>query len=145
MQSPLRNPRHEAFAQALAMGKTADAAYAEAGFRPHRGSASRLRANANIAARVAAIQSAAARVTIEAIGLTEADFIGRLLREADHYGEGSSHGARVQAVKLIGDHLGLLKQKVRQGSDDLFARAIKEISARGSAIPVATACRVQGE
>jgi hypothetical protein len=52
----LLNPRHEAFAQALAKGKTADEAYAQAGYRPHRSNASRLSANDNIRARVAELQ-----------------------------------------------------------------------------------------
>ncbi|WP_461512257.1 hypothetical protein [Rhizobium mongolense] len=39
-------------AQALAKGKTADDAYAEAGFKPHRGNAARLSANESIRARV---------------------------------------------------------------------------------------------
>jgi len=32
----LKNPRHEAFAQALARGMSAAAAYGEVGFKPHR-------------------------------------------------------------------------------------------------------------
>ncbi|WP_455872862.1 hypothetical protein [Rhizobium yanglingense] len=39
----LKNARHEKFAQALAKGKTATEAYAEAGFKPHDGNAARLR------------------------------------------------------------------------------------------------------
>lgn len=56
----LPNPRHGSFAQALAKGKTADEAYALAGFKPHRSNASRLSANDNIRARVAELQSRAA-------------------------------------------------------------------------------------
>lgn len=135
---PLRNPRQEKFAQALAKGMTADAAYGSAGFKPHRSNASRLSAKDSIKARVAELQGHAARMTIEAVALTDADFVNRLLREADHYGEGASHSARVQAIKLIGDHLGLLKQKVEQGTPDRLAQAIAEINARGSAAPIAT-------
>lgn len=39
-------------AQALAKGKTADDAYGDAGFKPHRGNAARLSANESIRARV---------------------------------------------------------------------------------------------
>ena len=49
----LKNPRHEKFAQALFKGKTADDAYAEAGFKPDRGNASRLQHKDNIVQRVA--------------------------------------------------------------------------------------------
>lgn len=53
---PLSNPRHERFAQAIARGEYADAAYKEAGFKNHRSSASRLLANASIQRRIAALQ-----------------------------------------------------------------------------------------
>jgi phage terminase small subunit len=56
----LENPRHEAFAQGLAKGKTADDAYTLAGYRPHRGNASTLRANQNISDRVAELLSSSA-------------------------------------------------------------------------------------
>jgi phage terminase small subunit len=52
----LPNPRHEAFAQALAKGKTADEAYAQAGYSPNRGNATRLKANENIRKRVSELQ-----------------------------------------------------------------------------------------
>jgi phage terminase small subunit len=51
----LHNPRHEAFAQARATGKSADDAYAQAGFRPHRGNAHRLSTNESVKRRVAEI------------------------------------------------------------------------------------------
>lgn len=51
----LDNARHERFAQELAKGKTADEAYTLAGYKPHRGNASTLRANQNIEARIAEI------------------------------------------------------------------------------------------
>lgn len=66
----LANQRHEAFAQALAKGKSADEAYAEAGYQPHRGNASTLRANQNVSARVIEIQSKAvkkAEITIDSL------------------------------------------------------------------------------
>lgn len=53
----LRNSKHEAFAQALAKGSTADEAYAAAGFKPNRGNATRLKLNDSIRARVAEIKS----------------------------------------------------------------------------------------
>lgn len=56
----LANPRHEAFAQALAKGKTATEAYVEAGFHPHDGNAARLRGNERIVSRVAELQARAA-------------------------------------------------------------------------------------
>ena len=52
----LPNQRHEAFAQALAKGKTADEAYTLAGFKPNRGNATRLKANDSIRKRVDELQ-----------------------------------------------------------------------------------------
>ncbi|MBN8189534.1 terminase small subunit [Salipiger thiooxidans] len=57
----LKNARHEAFAQALAAGETADAAYIAAGYKPNRHNAARLKTNEHISARVEEIMSAGAR------------------------------------------------------------------------------------
>jgi phage terminase small subunit len=56
----LRNPRHEIFACALAQGKSAEAAYREAGYKPSRPHAPRLATNGNIRARVEEIIGSAA-------------------------------------------------------------------------------------
>jgi hypothetical protein len=67
---PLRNPRHEAFARALFEGKSASAAYAEAGYSNSRGNASRMKANESIQMRVVELQAAAQRnseVTIKSL------------------------------------------------------------------------------
>ena len=66
----LRNPRHERFAQGLATGKTADAAYGLAGYRENRSNAARLSANQDIQKRVAEIQSLGAElaaITVETL------------------------------------------------------------------------------
>ena len=66
----LRNSRHERFAQALATGKTADAAYVLAGYKENRSNAARLGADRDIQARVAEIQSVGAEraaITVESL------------------------------------------------------------------------------
>ena len=66
----LPNPRHERFAQEIAKGKSAEAAYAAAGYKRDRGAASRLSAKVNIQARVAELLergAAKAEVTVEKI------------------------------------------------------------------------------
>lgn len=66
----LKNTRHEAFAQALAKGRSADDAYQQAGFKPHRGNASRLSSNESVRRRVAELQERGAKkveVTIESL------------------------------------------------------------------------------
>jgi phage terminase small subunit len=56
----LPNNKHELFAQGLAKGLSADAAYQAAGYKPHRGNAARLRANEIIQRRTAEILGKAA-------------------------------------------------------------------------------------
>lgn len=67
---PLQNPRHEAFAQALAKGKTRAEAYVEVGYKPSEPHASRLASNGKVVARVTELLGRAAEralVTIESI------------------------------------------------------------------------------
>jgi len=52
----LKNPRHEAFAQALTRGMSAAAAYVEAGYKANTGNASTLKADKSILKRVAELQ-----------------------------------------------------------------------------------------
>jgi phage terminase small subunit len=78
----LKNPKHEAFAQARAKGRSIDAAYAEAGFKPHRGNAARLSAIESVSARVAELTERTAqraeidieRVLRELVSLGTSDF-----------------------------------------------------------------------
>jgi hypothetical protein len=55
----LKNPRHEAFAQALTRGMSAAAAYAEVGYRPHRHNAATLARQKHISARLTALTAKA--------------------------------------------------------------------------------------
>ena len=64
MNAPLKNPRHELLAQALAHGMSAEAAYAEAGYKADRGNAARMTANDSICDRVAELQTAAAETAV---------------------------------------------------------------------------------
>jgi hypothetical protein len=52
----LRNPRHEAFAQALARGMSASAAYVEAGYKAKRHNAAALAREQHIGTRVTELQ-----------------------------------------------------------------------------------------
>jgi phage terminase small subunit len=66
----IQNPRYERFAQELATGKTADAAYEAAGYRKRRGNAARLSANECIKNRVREIQAVGAEraaVTVQSL------------------------------------------------------------------------------
>jgi len=52
MAGPLKNARHEAFAQALAEGMSATRAYVAAGYKPNDGNSARLKGNDTVKARV---------------------------------------------------------------------------------------------
>jgi len=61
----LKNARHERFAVALAAGKAQGAAYAEAGYKPDDGAASRLSGNVKIQERVAELLRGFAMTKLE--------------------------------------------------------------------------------
>jgi phage terminase small subunit len=68
--APLKNQRHELFAQAIAKGETVTRSYEAAGYAPDDGHASRLAGDGRIKDRVAELQSkAATRVEITAATL----------------------------------------------------------------------------
>lgn len=66
----LSNPKHEAYAQALAKGQSASEAYETAGYKPSRSAASRLSTNVNIERRLGELQAKVAKkveVTVESL------------------------------------------------------------------------------
>ena len=105
----LKNARHEKYAQALAKGKTADQAYKTAGFKPHRGNASTLRAKQNILERVAEILGHAAEQTLVTI-----DTLTEELEEARKLGMQNPKGASAAVSAVMGKAKlhGLLVDKV---------------------------------
>lgn len=85
MPGPLKNARHERFAQELAKGKSQVEAYAEAGYKPNESHASRLVGNGKVSARVEELKAKAAERTVVTVeGLTQ-----RLLKIAEK-GEGAA-------------------------------------------------------
>lgn len=102
----LRNARHEAFAQALAKGKTADEAYQLAGFKPNRGNASTLKAKQNIAERIIELkQMVAERVVVDREWV-----LARLIENAQHT-QKSNPSASNQALQLIGKEIGMFVER----------------------------------
>jgi hypothetical protein len=115
--APLKNQRHERFCVALAEGKSADAAYVEAGFQENRGNASRLKANESIRGRLAELQAEAAQrseITIDTIcrELDQACAVARAKGQAS---------AMVSASSLRAKLGGLLIERVEVGSPNEFA------------------------
>ena len=85
--APLRNAKHEAFACALAEGKSMSEAYEAAGYKSSRPHASRLATNGNIRGRVAELQDAVAtetQVTVESLINEAADIQRRATKAGQH-------------------------------------------------------------
>jgi hypothetical protein len=104
----LRNPRHERFAQELATGKTADAAYGLAGYRENRSNAARLSANQGVQKRVAEIQSLGAEraaITVETL-IAEAE-----AARSKAMGEKGGANAAVAAITAKAKLAGLWREK----------------------------------
>ena len=107
----LQNPRHERFAEELATGKSADAAYVLAGYRENRSNAARLSANRHIQKRVAEIQSLGAElaaISIETL-IAEAE-----AARSKAMGEKGGANAAVAAITAKAKLAGLWREKVAQ-------------------------------
>ena len=99
----LKNTRHETFAQGLAKGKTSDEAYADAGFKPNRGNATRLKANESVSDRVKELQAQGAeRALVSIESLTEELEDARRLAMADEKGASAAVAAVMGKAKLHG-------------------------------------------
>ena len=99
---PLRNTKHERFAQELAEGKSTSEAYEAAGYKPDRAHASRLAANGNIRGRVAELQDAAAaeiQITLQRL-IEEAADIQERATKAGQYS--AAIAALIAKAKLAG-------------------------------------------
>jgi len=142
----LPNARHEAFAQALAKGKTADDAYAQAGFKPDRGNASRLQQKDSIRQRVAellewsaTVEQKATERAIDKLAITKERVLAELakigfsdIRKAIKWNghliteEDNPEGGDVLVVKtIVSNHVTLIDS---EDLDDDTAAAIAEIS-----------------
>lgn len=104
----LKNAKHERFAQGVAKGKTAIDAYVSAGYEGHDASASRLRNNPKVKARIEEILAKAARkVAITVETLTE-----QLAEDRECAREWKQASPMVAASKLQGQLHKLLDTRV---------------------------------
>jgi len=106
--SVLKNPRHERFAQLLTHGITADAAYAEAGYKPDRGNAVRLTANDSICDRVAALQATVAETAV----ITLASHLRDLKHLRDQACAAGRYSAAISAEVARGRVAGLYVKRI---------------------------------
>ena len=104
----LENPRHEAFAQALASGHSADEAYVLAGYSRNRGNAARLKADERVRGRVTMLQQDAAATN----GITRERLIGMCLEVFEQAAAaGNAHSAQIAAIRELGVLSGLRVEK----------------------------------
>jgi len=110
----LSNRRHELFAQAMAKGESASAAYVSAGFKANDGNAIRLKGNERVQARIAELQERAA-VKVE---MTAADIVRMLVEDRQLARDCEQSGSAVSATLGMAKVLGLLKEKVELTGKD---------------------------
>lgn len=110
----LQNHKHELFAQALAKGETADAAYVSAGYRANRGNAATLKANQNVEQRVAELQE---RAAIK-VDLTITDIVQMLNEDRALARQCEQSGSAVSATLGMAKVLGFLRDKVELTGKD---------------------------
>jgi len=105
--APLRNQRHEVFAQQLAGGKTADDAYRLAGYKPDRKNAHRLTTLDDVMTRIRELQSKGAQkaeITLASL-LEEAEQARALAMQL------GQPGAAIAAIKEKGVLSGMRVEK----------------------------------
>jgi hypothetical protein len=107
MSRPLRNPRHEKFVQLLLKGKSAVDAHEEAGFIRDDGNAARLKANPNVAKRLAELQAEIAETT----KVTTEGLIAELEEARKKASSASQFSTAVRAVLGKAQLAGLLVEK----------------------------------
>ncbi len=153
----LKTPRHEAFAQALARGMSAAAAYAEAGYKANAGNACTLKSQQSISKRVSELQeeqlaihqqataeaAANAKVTIESL-IAEAE-AARMKAMSEKGGAAAAVTALTAKAKLAGmwrDKIDqhntgspmyeriervIVERAPQSGHDDATTEAVREI------------------
>jgi hypothetical protein len=112
-------PKQQRFVKEYLVDLNGAAAYRRAGYTVSsdtvaRVEACRLLANPNVATAIQAAQRARAERT----EVTQDWVIQRLREEADDHGKGSSPAARVAALKLLGQHLGMFPLRHKVGGDE---------------------------
>jgi phage terminase small subunit len=107
MTGPLKNARHEKFAQELAKGKSKAGAYKLAGFDGDRTAASRLSTNVNVTRRIAELKAKAAERTV----VTVADLAQQLDEDREFARELENPSAAVSATMGKAKVLGLLEDR----------------------------------
>jgi hypothetical protein len=124
--APLRNTKHERFAQGLAEGRSADEAYEVAGYKRNRSHASRLVAKGSIRGRVAELQDAVAaetEITIRSLIVEAADIQKRATEAGQH---SAAIAALIAKAKLAGRWVERSEQKNSNVNYEIADRPMTE-------------------
>jgi phage terminase small subunit len=105
MPGPLKNARHERFAQELAKGASQAEAYARAGYKPSEQHASRLARNGKVRERLAQLQSAMAEKAIEIAAIDAAWVLRKASELHDKALKAGALSVAKGALDLIGKHV----------------------------------------
>lgn len=130
----LKNAKHEAFAQAVAKGKTQDEAYAAIGFKPHRQNAHRLMTRDDVKARVLEIKNRVA----EKAEWSAADRLAMLKRIATAHEKKDARvavSATAEANKMQGSYAPVkqeidLRHSFTDLSEDELDKEIQKLTGR---------------
>lgn len=129
MAQPL-TPKQERFVAEYLIDLNATQAAVRAGYstRTARQAGAENLSKPVISARIAEAQSQRSKRT----GIDQDWVLERLKAEAELSGEGSSHSARVTAIKAIGQHLGMFVERVELKREDTLRIVEVVIDASGS-------------
>jgi phosphoglucomutase len=97
----LTNPKHEAFAQALAKGVKQEKAYSDLGYAANKGHAARLAGKGNVKARVAELQAQSAQKTVKAVSFNAVDMFQRLIKTCEAAEAAGDHKAAIDGQKFV--------------------------------------------
>lgn len=107
MTGPLKNSKHERFAQAIVKGDTLDAAYVKAGYSRNEKNAARLKKYEGVAARISELQERVA----EKVVLTAADIAKQLDEDREFARAQKQSAAAVSATLGKAKVLGLMPER----------------------------------
>lgn len=145
----LKNARHEAFAQALASGKTADAAYVEAGYKENRHNAAALAREEHISTRVAEILAKLAKraeITVHSLAdeLEEARAIALAEKQSSAAVSATMGKAKLFGLGVENRRLSGTVQVVTITAEQLGSLTRDEIALLEAAYPVLEKLRLVG-
>lgn len=101
MTGPLKNPKHERFAQAIIKGETLAKAYVTAGYAANEKNAARLKKNEGVEARLAELH----QQTAELAKIDAAYVLKQAVKLHEKCMANNENGTAARALELVGKHV----------------------------------------